>query len=337
MAIFDPVKAITGTSLGDTLTNAGKGVANQLGAALPGLRNGLSRNSSSSSAIKPEPLVDKRGELSSQMLAFPADLPDQLAHFKLDIKEYRRPSADERGNDGLIGSIYLPLPSNINEQFAMTYNTAQFGPVLGDPSTLKAIGSGVNAITSLAGGNARQAAQNVRGAGIEAGKVGSSALSSVVPALLRAGVQALGSNTTAGGQFADLFLGATPNPGFALLFQSNTFRSFSYNWKLAPSSKEDSDKLTEIIRLIRQSMHPGREGFFLSFPHRVFPAIKVKNQPIFDFKPCVITGFNVDYAPGSIPAFFNDGKPLEVVISINLQETEIFTREDFANKDRTTE
>lgn len=335
MALFNPARDITQSSLGSVLTPIGKSIANQLVGAFPALKNGLRSNGSGNNPIIAEPLQDRRlFEPSTQMLVFPLDLPDQIAHFKMELKEYTKPSSDGAGQQGKnLGAIYLPLPSNLGESFAMSYNTAQFGPVLGDPSTLKTIGNLGEAAGQAVRGNPRQAAQSLRAAGVEGGALAGKVGSSLGPALLRAGVKAvtgaLGGNTAAAGQFTDLFLGATPNPGFALLFQSNTFRSFVFTWRLAPKSQEESKKLAEIVALIKFGMHPNLESFFLEFPCRVFPQISVKNGNIFNFKPCVITKFDINYAPGAVPAFFVDGKPLEVDITIGLQETEIFTRKDF--------
>lgn len=347
MALFNPVKDITESSLGSVLTPLGKSIANKLDGAFPALRNGLRSNGSSSNTIKNEPLI--QGDLrlfqpSTRMLVFPLDLPDQQAHFKMELKEYTKPASDGAGQPGKnLGSIYLPLPGNLGESFTMNYNQAQFGPVLGDPSTIKTIGNLAEATKAAIGGNAREANQALRAAGVEGGTLANKAISSLIPSLFRGGVRAaagaLGGNTTTAGQFIDLFLGATPNPGFALLFQSNTFRSFSYTWRLAPRSVEESKKLAEIVALIKFGMHPNLANFFLEFPCRVFPEVNVKGVSIFPFKPCVITKFDINYAPGAVPAFFVDGKPLEVDITLGLQETEIFTRKDFpfTEPDRTTE
>jgi len=327
MAIFDPVKAITGTSLGGTITAAGQSIANKLNSSLPGLKNGLSRTNATTTIIA-EPLADRRIVPSSQMLVFPSDLPDQLAHFKLDIKEYRKPTADQQGRDTLLGTVYLPLPSNITEGFNMNYNSAQFGPILGDPALQKVMGSLGNRITGATSGElTSDEKEQSKQLGTNIGK---GAAPYVLRSLARAVLETGGVQRQTAEGVIDVFQGATPNPGLALLFQSNSFRKFTYNWRLAPTSKEDAMMMEKIINIIRFGMHPGREGFFLSFPYRFFPKMVVKGNEIIKYKPCVVESFNVDYAPGSLPAFFTDGKPLEVNISISMQETEIFTRNELS-------
>jgi hypothetical protein len=52
---------------------------------------------------------------------------------------------------------------------------------------------------------------------------------------------------------------------------------------------------------------------------------------MFNFKPCFITGISTNYAPQGVPSFFKGTRaPTEVEITIQLSETEIFTRRDFA-------
>lgn len=324
MATFNPAKDITQSSLGGVLTPLGKSLANKLDGAFPSLKNGL-RSDSSNKSLKAEPLADKRLVASSaSSLVFPVDLPDQLAYFKLGLKEYRRQSSTDKGEDGNpLSSIYLPLPSSIIEAFAMQYNTKEFGPVLGSEAGLKTAGDITNV---LAGRDPRldQRASEAKTLGTQIGQ-------SLANFLIRGAARAIAPGIGAAG--SDLLQGSTPNPGLVLLFQApNNFRQFSYSWRLAPESQEENKKLQEIIRTIKYAMHPGKDNLFLSFPYRAFPQIVVKGQNIFDFKPCVITKFDVNYAPGPVPAFFQDGKPVDTIISIGLQETEIFTKDDFKPK-----
>jgi len=330
MAEFNPARDITKSSLGNVLSPVGRGIANALNGAFPSLRNGL-RSGTKNDPILTQPLADRRFvESSASSLVYPSDLPDSLAYFKLELKEYEKPSSDGGGKNGSpLGTIYLPLPSNINEAFAMEYNRAQFGPVLGDPEFLRTAGNVTNALSQgKARGEGDPAASRRRE---EASKFAENVTGSLPSFLLRAGVRAV--LPTTGGAFSDLFTGSTPNPGFALLFQSNTFRSFQYSWRFAPERQEDSIKLNEIINTIKYAMHPGKEKLFLTFPCRAFPKMVVKGNDIFQFKPCVITAFNVNYAPSAVPSFFkDDGKPVEIDVSLALQETEILTRSDFKNE-----
>jgi hypothetical protein len=50
---------------------------------------------------------------------------------------------------------------------------------------------------------------------------------------------------------------------------------------------------------------------------------------LYDFKPCVIEDFKVNYAPGNQPAFYtNTSAPAALEISVGLTEIAIWTRSD---------
>lgn len=51
---------------------------------------------------------------------------------------------------------------------------------------------------------------------------------------------------------------------------------------------------------------------------------------VFNIKECVITNVSVDYAPNGWAAF-NDGHPVQTTMTVNLRETQIFTKEDVKN------
>ena len=63
---------------------------------------------------------------------------------------------------------------------------------------------------------------------------------------------------------------------------------------------------------------------------RIFP----DDEHTYQFKPCVITDLNVNYAPSSGPSFFKGikGAPTSVEVKIGLQEIEYFTKNDYIDQ-----
>jgi hypothetical protein len=54
---------------------------------------------------------------------------------------------------------------------------------------------------------------------------------------------------------------------------------------------------------------------------------------LYSFKPCFIESFSLDYTPSQVPAFYRrSSAPVEVVMTMNLIENEIWTAGDFGQE-----
>lgn len=277
----------------------------------------------------PEDVREKQGEDSLRgrgVIIFPLTLRQERSYFELIIEKEVRAQVTDPTIIDIIQTIVLPVPVNLSEQFQMNYNSIEIGAILGDADVRKAAESVVQGLANPGTADKKELTKNV-GESVEKIK------KSAVPYAIRTAAKALDAGL---GAIADQINGGIPNPNLALLYQGHGFRSFQFSWKLVPRNVRESRELAELIRIIKFVMHPGRRDgtIFLDFPYKVSPTIVINNiRKFFPIKKSVITNFSVNFAPSSIPAFYKNEltpSPIEVDISLSLQETEIFLRGDFA-------
>jgi len=216
-------------------------------------------------------------------------------------------------------SVTLPLPANLLTNTALDYSNVNLGAIggellgvarelVGSDDFFATLNSQIqNGLTTATGGNAS-----------------SSDLRTV---LLRRLLSV--NQTVAAG--VDLIDGSTPNPHVGVTFNNVRLRTFSFTWRLSPSSAEESEQLHKIVRTINKRILPSkRSQFLLRYPNQCLLALRPEPlNDLFQFKPCVMTDMTVNYAPSGIPSFFKDQRPTEVQLSMSFQEIQIRTAEDY--------
>lgn len=264
---------------------------------------------------------------SLNFLIFPPDLRRERSFFKMDIHEETKGEVTAPTIARRVCTIGLPIPGNLAEQFQMNYNSIEIGAILGNADVRNAAGSAINAFKGSSGGNKEELAKD---AGAKFKKATETVGDKLIPLMARNIAKTIDPGL---GAIADQMAGGIPNPNLALLYQGHGFRTFQFNWKLIPQSRDDSFALARLIAAIKFAMHPGRDGLYLAFPYKVVPKILINDSDkLFPMKNSVITSFNVNYSPAGTPAFYRNvdlPSPVEVDISMSLQEAEIFTRGDF--------
>lgn len=220
--------------------------------------------------------------------------------------------------------IQLPIPAGLSEGFQSVYNNRLAFGELGNLLRVM-VNDGINAVQS--GADAKQVAATVGGNlrdRIRRGGQDGSAIKS----LLSTGVRGLGE--TAGAGF-DMMAGTTPNPHLAVAYQSPALRQMTFSWRFAPQSWQESMTLIEIFNAFKQRMLPAKQEFALTYPDLVDIELKPKIlNDLIKIKTCVVTDMKVNYAPNGVPSFFAGSQvPTEMEFTVSLQETKIFTREDF--------
>ena len=121
------------------------------------------------------------------------------------------------------------------------------------------------------------------------------------------------------------------NPFREVLFEAIDFRTFSFRYRLMPKSKNETQRIQDIINLFKFHMHPelSKNRLFFVYPAEFqinyFFDNKVNNY-FHKFAPCVLTDLQVDYG-GEQFSSFKDGAPSEVNLSLTFRETEILTKE----------
>lgn len=134
----------------------------------------------------------------------------------------------------------------------------------------------------------------------------------------------------------DLVTGQTINPRETLSFEGVNLRTHQLNWDLFPNSKADSQRIKNIVDIIKRKSLPevtdidGVPKAFLQYPSVVdIYLIGVNSEHFIKYKTSMITEFAVDYGAAGGVAIMKGGKPNGVNIALNLTELEIETAHDY--------
>jgi hypothetical protein len=161
---------------------------------------------------------------------------------------------------------------------------------------------------------------------------------------LNIGAQRTTSGETAGPNFAsglskiggaanDLAgaVGWAFNPQLLVLFRGIEFRSFQYDFFFSPRSALEAASVRDIIQAFRFHSHPELNtagGLFYGAPSTFdiqFMHNGALNTNIQQVSTCVLTGYDVDYAPYGWSTY-NDGMPIQTRLTLRFQETEILDK-----------
>lgn len=331
------------------------GIPGAQGGADPALSGGKDRpppKSSSKPATKqsnlPEKKIEeKRSELllgNKSPLVFPSDLSaDYYISFNAFKHSQERPSESKRTFQ-FDKSVFLPLPGNLSDSFSAGYdqeNLYVFG---------NAAKEGMNAMMSDdSSGTVSIANAMKKNLPDMGGKAVAGALSKIKN-------DPSGAGKTAGATAAAFMLSGasgpmaaaakstfqvTTNPFPVMIFSGTGFKpAFSFDWTFYPESMEEAEMIRKICNYFRREMLPetveGNASILKS------PAIfEIKMNPddyTRQFKRCVLTNMNINYAPNG-PIFIkaDDGSekpvqvPAAVSLSLNFQEIEVWLADDYYN------
>lgn len=255
------------------------------------------------------------GGLGSGNLNFPNDLGSYPFYMSLRFYEYTPPSIDqslELSQTG--GAIRLPIPNSLVDQQNMVYVED----------------SGLTAAAAQLGAAAMPVSTGTIGRVIGAAGAGAGAniLSKKFPALGNVAGGLFGTTAANALQQA----GVAVNPFLTVLFKSPSFRTFRFNWKLAPSNNQEASILQSIIGQIKYAQLPDFTGgnLLLTYPNIVGITVTSNGfDNMIRFKPAVIRNLSVNYTGAGQPSFFYDGTPTVVEISLEILEIEYWVKQAF--------
>ena len=141
------------------------------------------------------------------------------------------------------------------------------------------------------------------------------------------------------------------NPNTELLFQGFDLRTFNLQFKMVARSDGEADDIRKIIycfkaamlpRLDEQEGSPGpgvglglpqvsNQRGLIGIPDLVDIKFMHKAAPhpyLTQFKPCAITGLQVNYTPDGSYATYRDGQPVALTMNVQFSETKLVYRED---------
>lgn len=199
--------------------------------------------------------------------------------------------------------IFLYQPIGIAVSDGATYTNLDTG----------LIGAGLN----FAGGNKNLTEADA----IAAGLLGKDALAG-----------ATGFDIAKGGAIGALKSGVAANPYTRVAFEGTNVRTFEFNFKLVPESKEETEIAKKIERTFRKFLYPKRAGSIaLSYPplFKIKFFVKGKESPYMPkIKPAYLTSLQATFNETSNAVFTGTGAPIEVSLALAFQEERQLVRQD---------
>jgi hypothetical protein len=234
-------------------------------------------------------------------------------------------------------AIALYMPDTLNYTYSQSYDQLTLGEELG--------GQGLAAAKSV------MDAYQSGGYSAAAGAVAKSAVETGKQKIGQAVAGALGSAQT--GQAILAATGRVQNPMLEMVYKSPNFRTFQFDFVFYPRDEREALEVQRIIERLRFHQAPeimkGAGGFLI--PPSEFD-IKFyygggENPNIPQIATCVLTNFDVNYAPNGFSAYEvpgenspnlgRTGMPTSIQVTLQFQELTYLTkadfREDLANSD----
>ena len=224
------------------------------------------------------------------------------------------------------GSVTLPCPAGFGVTDGASYNDAELG-FLGNIA--------FEQITNL-----RQNGADFNSVNQGIGRLADQALSGNLPeslkdfaaAQLNRGIGAL-ADTNGLGKGIAVGVGAVLNKNVTTEFTGVGTRSFSFQYKLVPSSQEEGAAIGSITRFLRQGLYPSKSAAesVLRYPPRWKIEFRTKIngdtlQSIPRIAECYLESFATTYNGSN--SFHTDGVPTDTDISLSFKEFRALTLED---------
>ena len=262
--------------------------------------------------------INKEEKPKAKIIAFPRSLrlkaDEKMPHicFSLTGK-----AAKDLGGEA--ERIHLYTPSGFQVSDGANFNGINIGTVAAGQQVAANITAGRDAM-----------------AGFSVGKDGKGGDASVIG--LKA-IEGLGADAGVVG-VAAMQKGLAFNPQTSLAFDGVNLRTFSFAFTLVPESKEEAEDSRRIENFFRKYMYPKKEGqISLVYP----PKFKIQffigekeNIYMPMLHDCYLAGVESTFNPDS-NAFFVDGQPTAVSLTLNFSEVRMLTRHDVYKESQSTD
>lgn len=247
------------------------------------------------------------------------------------FKKYERRGILEQPFYDTVGAYNLPIPKELVDTTSVNYEDVSLGPVTGMAAEAISYATGTN--VNLENAGLATAASAAAAAGT-AGAATARGLANRVPGGLGAVAREAVQNA---GNLARSLTGLTPNPFQTTLFKNPNFRSHRFSWTFIPRDEQESVDLRDLMRAFKYHMLPGTagRGVLFTFPEILEIKLYPDDRFMYKFKPCVLKAMSVNYAPNGPSFYRRTDAPTAVTISVDLQEIEFWTKNDFGPASQT--
>lgn len=278
---------------------------------------------------------------NSAFLKYPENMNSSQDRITITQRRYRVSNKDlsdrfasQATTEETIGMAVLPMPNNITES-----NVTGWGENSLSTLTAMVMGASVKAANKIGQGNLAGLffdEPNQESSLTEAKDILQSASGRMKTALtLNAAASItkfLGLNVDPEA-FRSRATGTVINPNLELLFNGPKLRSFGFEFKMSPRSKEEAKHIRYIIKFFKKGMAPVRKlkdatgtdsaGFYLGAPNVFDIQFKAGNnsqmQSIGKIKTCALQQCNVNYTPDGFYAAYQDSLVTSQPISVTMQ------------------
>jgi len=248
----------------------------------------------------------------------------------VDLRKHRKPQTGINSflptTTRITDSIALYLPANVENNMKAGYQDFATGM-----AGYLAMG-GIDIIEKIKNHDFQGAADTFLD---KAGTIG-------VEMLKKFGLAAVSSFTQSEGveETFNKAFGQTLNPYLEVAYTSMGVRTFSYTFKFAPKSANETEDVQAIIQAFRFHMAPELKGTnhrYLTLPstfdiHYMFQSaikdeIQAKENSFYNkIATCVLTSCDVNYTPDGVKSF-GDGAPTQISMTLAFMETEMLTKQ----------
>ncbi len=231
------------------------------------------------------------------------------------------------GNKQPLGTILLPIPSNIQDGNSVNYT---------DDSMNSLIGAGLGSVEGIMKGVApavlrgdfgtagKVFVEQARG-GLEASGIDLQNAQDIATKYFASqAVNLFGANVSIN-QLLARESGQVFNPNMELLFNGPTLRNFNFTFKMMPRSSSEAEEIKHIIRFFKRGMAPkaGSGNLFLKTPNVFELRYRQGNgehQFLHRFKQCFLENISVNYTGEGVYSTYDDGTPVSMEMTLAFKE-----------------
>jgi hypothetical protein len=274
--------------------------------------------SNQSSRAPNEVIPQKKAISICEALSFPDDLIyNAKLYFFIEFLKLADNFVDRAaGVDQVIDptlTISLPFPEDVSQQFNYSFSPADLSFYRMGYDETKEFLDGENGQGLLDRGFLENAKSLLDGIGDSGEYVGRQMLGT--------------ANDTAGGLIGR-GEGKIPNPNPSLFFQGIPLRTHNFNWLFVPRNETESENLHDMIKKFRDRVSPKKKNNFLTYPQMIDENGNDMSEKYgTKFLKSHVSSFNVNYTPAGTSAFYKNGYPVGVSLSMEIQEIEMYTED----------
>ena len=239
----------------------------------------------------------------------------------------REKRADRRHKSS-IGSVTLPIPSQLADTNAVGWNQSEFNDL-----QMAGLQAGSRVMNS---GNFFGAVQAEVENGLNALGNNTQGAKSAIQSFLLGGLPGINKSTN---EILGRMNGQMLNPNLELIFNGPTLREFQYSFRLTPRSDLESRMVRKIIRFFKQGMSVKETttNLFLSSPNIFQPRFYNKQGKQHTFinviKKCACKSFTVNYVPDNTYMTLPNSSMTAYDISMSFTELDPIVDMDYSELD----